>query len=60
MTSWVEHENVTAVINSGLLGQESRNSIAEMLYGDVNPSGKLRNSIAKNGSNYPAGVYETV
>lgn len=59
LDAWVEHENVTAVIYGGLLGQESGNAIADVLYGDVNPSGKLIHTIAKNASNYPASVCET-
>lgn len=53
---WVEHENITAVVYGGLLGQESGNAIADVLYGDVNPSGKLTYSIAKNESDYANGI----
>lgn len=38
---WIEHPNVTAVIFAGFPGQESGNSLVDVLYGDVNPSGKL-------------------
>ncbi|KAK7517203.1 putative beta-glucosidase D [Phyllosticta citriasiana] len=51
--AWVELENVKAVQCGGMPGQESGNAIADVLYGDVNPSGKLINTIAKNESNYP-------
>ncbi|KAK7552849.1 glycoside hydrolase family 3 C-terminal domain-containing protein [Phyllosticta citricarpa] len=51
--AWIELENVTAVLYDGTLGQESDNAIADVLYGDVNPSGKLINTIAKNESHYP-------
>lgn len=57
--AWIENENVTAVVYGGLLGQESGNSIADVLYGDVNPSGKLINTIAKNASNYPVALCYT-
>jgi beta-glucosidase len=59
LDAWIEHENITAVIYSGLLGQVSGNAIADVLYGDVNPSGKLIHNIAKNESDYPASVCET-
>ncbi|KAL4876485.1 glycoside hydrolase superfamily [Aspergillus karnatakaensis] len=49
---WIENENVTAVLNAGALGQESGNAIADVLFGDVNPSGKLVYTIAKNESDY--------
>lgn len=59
LDAWIENENVTAVIYSGLLGQESGNAIADVLYGDVNPSGKLIHTIAKETSDYPASVCST-
>ncbi|KAL6237503.1 putative beta-glucosidase D [Aspergillus navahoensis] len=52
LDSWVEHENVTAILYGSLLGQESGNSIVDVLYGDVNPSGRLPYTIAKNESDY--------
>ncbi|PYI04230.1 putative beta-glucosidase D [Aspergillus sclerotiicarbonarius CBS 121057] len=52
MDQWVEHDNVTAVLYGSLLGQESGNSIIDVLYGDVNPSGRLTYTIAKNESDY--------
>lgn len=59
LDAWIEHENVTAVIYGGLLGQESGNAIADVLYGDVNPSGRLIHTIAKNQTDYPTEVCET-
>jgi beta-glucosidase len=50
--AWIEHPNVTAVLISGPLGQESGNSIVDVLFGDVNPSGKLPYTIAKDESDY--------
>ncbi|KAL3257688.1 hypothetical protein ABHI18_006659 [Aspergillus niger] len=52
MDQWIEHDNVTAVLYGSLLGQESGNSIVDVLYGDVNPSGRLIHTIAKNESDY--------
>ncbi|KAF7192008.1 putative beta-glucosidase N [Pseudocercospora fuligena] len=50
--SWIEHPNVTAVLNAGTLGQESGNSITDVLFGTVNPSGKLVYTIAKDENGY--------
>jgi beta-glucosidase len=55
----VEHDNVTAVLYGSLLGQESGNSIVDVLYGDVNPSGRLIYTIAKNESDYNVGICYT-
>ncbi|KAK6214287.1 hypothetical protein LQW54_004513 [Pestalotiopsis sp. IQ-011] len=52
LDAWVEHPNVTAVLYSALLGQDSGNAIVDVLYGDVNPSGKLTYTIAKNATDY--------
>ncbi|KAL4930303.1 glycoside hydrolase superfamily [Aspergillus undulatus] len=59
MENWIEHDNVTAVLYGGLLGQESGFAITDVLYGDVNPSGKLTHTIGKNASDYPVGICET-
>ncbi|KAF6833223.1 beta-glucosidase D protein [Colletotrichum musicola] len=59
LDAWIENENVTAVLYAGLLGQESGNAIADVLYGDVNPSAKLSHTIAKQASDYPAAICET-
>ncbi|PKX95161.1 beta-glucosidase [Aspergillus novofumigatus IBT 16806] len=49
---WANNVNVTAIIAAHLPGQESGNSIVDVLWGDVNPSGKLPYSIAKNPEDY--------
>ena len=41
MDAWKKNENVTAILWAGLPGQESGNSIADILYGKHNPGGKL-------------------
>lgn len=56
---WIEHDNVTALLYGSLLGQESGHSIIDVLYGDVNPSGRLIYTIAKNESDYNVGICET-
>jgi beta-glucosidase len=57
--SWIDHENVTAVLYGGMLGQESGHSIADVLYGDVNPSGKLVHTIGRKASDYPVSTCYT-
>jgi len=52
---WVENPNVTAIVWAGLGGQETGNAIADVLYGDYNPSGRLPYTIAKAAEDY--GVY---
>lgn len=59
LDQWIEHDNVTAVLYGSLLGQESGNSIVDLLYGDVNPSGRLVHTIAKNESDYNVGLCYT-
>jgi beta-glucosidase len=49
---WIDHENVTAVIFGGLPGQESGNALADVLYGDVSPSGRLPYTVAKQEKDY--------
>ncbi|KAH7309163.1 putative beta-glucosidase [Stachybotrys elegans] len=49
---FAQHPNVTAILIAHYPGQESGNSIVDVLYGDVNPSGKLPYTIAHNGSDY--------
>jgi Glycosyl hydrolase family 3 C-terminal domain len=51
---WIDHPNVTAVVWAGLGGSETGNSLVDILYGDVNPSGRLPYTIAKSSSDYPA------
>lgn len=50
--SWIDNPNVTAVIYAGLPGQESGHSLVSVLYGDINPSGRLPFTVAKNESDY--------
>lgn len=60
MQSWIEHENVKAVLLAHLPGQESGNSLVDILYGDVNPSGRLPYTIGKSIQDYgpTAGILE--
>jgi hypothetical protein len=54
MESWIEHPNVTAVVWAGIQGQEAGNSIADVLYGTYNPSGRLPYTLAKDPADYAA------
>lgn len=56
MEEWIEHPNVTAVLWAHLPGSESGTAVANVLYGDYNPSGRLPYTIAKKRSDYPADV----
>ncbi|XMA16627.1 hypothetical protein WAI453_009418 [Rhynchosporium graminicola] len=49
---WIENPNVTAVIFAHLPGQDSGTALTQLLYGDVNPSGKLPYTVAKNETDY--------
>ncbi|KAI1787106.1 glycoside hydrolase superfamily [Ganoderma leucocontextum] len=51
---WIENPNVTAVLWAGLPGQESGNSLVDVLYGAVNPSGRIPYTIAKSPADYSA------
>ena len=44
------------VVWAGLPGQESGNSLVDVLYGDWNPSGRLPYTIAKRLEDYPAQI----
>lgn len=57
---WIDNPNVTAVLYAGLPGQESGRSIVSVLYGDINPSGRLPYTIAKNESDYGALLNSTI
>ena len=51
---WVDHPNITAIIWAGVPGQENGNALTDVLYGKVNPSGRLPYTVAKKLSDYPA------
>lgn len=52
LEKWIENENVVAVLYTAPLGQYTGKAIAEVLFGDVNPSGKLPFTIAKKKQHY--------
>ncbi|KAK7741998.1 hypothetical protein SLS53_004582 [Cytospora paraplurivora] len=49
---WINNPNVTAVLFAGVPGQEAGNSVADVLFGDVNPSGRFPYTVAKSESDY--------
>ena len=51
MTDWLDQ--VPAVIESWFPGQEGGNALAAVLFGDVNPSGKLPDTFAAKRDEYP-------
>jgi beta-glucosidase len=53
---WADNENVTAIVAAHFPGQELGNSIVDVLYGAVNPSGHLPYTIAYNASDYNTAV----
>ncbi|KAI9735181.1 MAG: hypothetical protein M1834_001771 [Cirrosporium novae-zelandiae] len=53
---WADNDNVTAIIAAHLPGNQMGNSIADILYGDTNPSGKLPYTIAYEKSDYNTAV----
>lgn len=50
---------VPAIVEGWYLGQESGNAVAGVLFGDVNPSGKLSVTIARNVGQLPVYYYKT-
>lgn len=52
VNSFYDSENVTAVLWAGLPGQESGNAIADILYGRVNPGGKLPFTFGSSAEEY--------
>lgn len=51
MSSW--EDEVPAILFAWYNGMEGGNALARIVYGEVNPSGKLPFSIAKNSGDYP-------
>ncbi|QBZ53512.1 hypothetical protein PoMZ_09198 [Pyricularia oryzae] len=50
--AWHDHPNVIAIIFAGLPGQKNGHIIVDVLYGDVNPTGRLPYTIARRKENY--------
>ncbi|KZP21413.1 glycoside hydrolase family 3 protein [Athelia psychrophila] len=58
--AWFDHPNVTAILNAGLPGQETGNSILDVLSGAVNPSARLPFTMAKRRSDYASDILYNV
>lgn len=53
---WIEHDNVTAVLFAHMGGRESGSAIADVLYGDYVPSGRLPYTVAKQRGDYQSEI----
>ncbi|KAK2802322.1 hypothetical protein FQN51_004614 [Onygenales sp. PD_10] len=49
---WIDIPGIKAVVLANLPGQESGNALADVLFGDVNPSGRLPYTIGKSLADY--------
>lgn len=56
MEAWIDNPNVTAVLHAHMPGAEAGNAITDVLFGDVNPSGRLPYTIAKKRTDYASDV----
>jgi beta-glucosidase len=59
LESWIENPHITAVVWAGLPTTEYGPVIADVLFGNYNPGGKLVFTIAKNDSDYGTNITET-
>lgn len=50
--SWIENENVTAVLFAHLPGQDTGRAAVDLLYGKANPSGRLPYTVARKAEDY--------
>jgi beta-glucosidase len=57
---FADNQNVTAILAAHYPGQESGNSIVDVLYGDVNPSGHLPYTIAYEAQDYNGPIVTNV
>jgi beta-glucosidase len=56
LENWIDLPGVKAVVWANLPGQESGNALVDILFGDVNPSGKLPYTIGKSMDDYGEGA----
>lgn len=53
MEDWIDLPNVKGVIFAGYPGQESGNALANVLWGDVSPGGRMAFTIGKREADWP-------
>ena len=60
MEEWIELPSVKSVLFAHLPGQEAGESLANVLFGDVSPSGHLPYSIPKEETDFPESVTDLI
>ncbi|OGE55069.1 hypothetical protein PENARI_c005G09866 [Penicillium arizonense] len=55
---WADNENVTAILAAHYPGEETGNSIADVLWGIIEPSGRLPYTVPKAASDYGPSLVE--
>lgn len=55
MEAWIEHSNIRAILLANLPGEESGNALADVLFGDVDASGRLPYTVGKTLEDYGPG-----
>lgn len=56
LMDWIDHPNITAVVWAGLPGQESGNSLVDILWGKSNPAGRSPFTWAKKREDYGSDI----
>jgi len=59
LDQYASNPNITAILWAGIPGEQSGNSIADVLYGRVNPGAKLPFTIGKNRTDYGTDILYT-
>lgn len=55
LENWIEHPKIHAVLLANLPGEESGNALADVLFGDVDASGRLPYTVGKSLDDYGPG-----